>query len=120
VALTYSAFAVYGLQFCEDGRKIALYAGTLPVSFGLTGGGGVISGLFQDLRYALRQLRKSPAFTIGAVLTLAMAIGANAVVFSVINGLILRPLNVPQPESLYSLQRSSQKDTSHSYPDYRD
>jgi predicted permease len=79
-----------------------------------------MSGLVQDLRYALRQLRKSPAFTISAVLTLAMAIGANAVVFSVINGLILRPLNVPEPESLYSLQRTRQKDTNDSYPDYRD
>ena len=79
-----------------------------------------MSGLVQDLRYALRQLRKSPPFTISAVLTLAMAIGANVVVFSVINGLILRPLNLPQPESLYSLQHTSQKDTNDSYPDYRD
>jgi len=79
-----------------------------------------MSGLVQDLRYALRQLRKSPAFTMSAVLTLAMAIGANAVVFSVINGLILRPLNVPQPESLYSLQHTNQKDTNDSYPNYRD
>jgi hypothetical protein len=54
-------------------------------------------GVAHDLRYALRQLRKSPAFTISAVLTMAMAIGANVVVFSVLNGLILRPLNVPQP-----------------------
>jgi hypothetical protein len=79
-----------------------------------------MSGLVQDLRYALRQLGKSPAFTISAVLTLAMAIGANAVVFSVINGLILRPLNVPQPESLYSLQRTTQKNYNESYPDYVD
>jgi len=79
-----------------------------------------MSGLVQDLRYALRQLRKSPAFTMSAVLTLAMAIGANAVVFSVINGLILRPLNVPQPESLYSLEHTNQKDTNDSYPNYRD
>jgi predicted permease len=75
---------------------------------------------FQDLRFALRQLRNSPGFTITAALTLAMAIGANAVVFSVLNGLILRPLNVPDAQSLYLIERASDKDTSQSYPDYLD
>jgi predicted permease len=76
--------------------------------------------LMQDLRYALRQLRKSPGFAIAAVLTLALAIGANALVFAVLNALFLRPLNVPHGESLYSLQRGNEKYIVHSYPDYLD
>jgi predicted permease len=76
--------------------------------------------LLQDLRFALRQLRKSPGFTIAAVVTVAMAIGANSAVFSVLNGLILRPLDVPQAQSLYGIERASDKDGSQSYPNYLD
>ena len=75
-----------------------------------------------DLRLALRQLRKAPGFALTAVLTLALAIGANAVVFSVLNALVLRPLNVPNPENLFMVERAYGSETtpSHSYPDYRD
>ena len=83
-------------------------------------GGNFIEGLMQDLRYAVRVLRKSPGFTIAAALTLALAIAANAVVFSVMNAFILRPLNVPQAESLYALWRPDLADAHESYPDYLD
>jgi predicted permease len=74
--------------------------------------------LLQDLRFAVRLLRKSPGFTVAATSTLAMAICANAVVFGVLNGLILKPLQVPDAQSLYVLQRTANKYSTHSYPDY--
>ena len=79
-----------------------------------------IENLLQDVRYSLRLLRKSPGFTFVAVFTLALGIGANAIVFSVINALILHPLNVPKAESLYQLMRGKDKAGYQSFPDYLD
>jgi len=75
-----------------------------------------------DLRLAVRQLRKAPGFTVTAVLTLALAIGANAIVFSVLNALVLHSLRVPHPENLFMLQRAygDRPAPSQSYPDYLD
>jgi len=83
-------------------------------------GGTLVESLVQDVRFALRMLRKSPGFTAVAVVTLAVAIGANAVVFGVLDALILRPLNVPQAQSLYGIERGSDQAVNQSYPDYLD
>ena len=79
-----------------------------------------IDNTIRDIRYSLRVLRKSPGFTFVAVLTLALAIGANAVVFGILNALILRPMNLPQVQSLYGIERVGADAPTQSYPDYLD
>ncbi len=82
-------------------------------------GGTFVESVIQDLRLAYRMLRKSPGFTIVAVVTLALGIGANALVFAVMNALILRPLDLPQAHSLYAIEDRGGSGYE-SYPDYLD
>jgi len=66
----------------------------------------LIEDLLRDVRYALRQLAKSPGFTAVAILSLALGIGANTAVFSLVNGILLGSLPVPKPQELRVIQWS--------------
>src|SRR6185369_3690844 len=66
-----------------------------------------LEGVCRDLRHALRTLRLKPAFSIPALLSLALGIGANIAIFSVVNGVLIRPLPYPQPDDLAGVYAST-------------
>jgi predicted permease len=79
----------------------------------------LVDDLRADIRYAVRTLLRTPAFALVAILSLALGIGANTVVFSVVNALVLRPLPIEHPDRVFFLQSPSGR-PSQSFPNYRD
>jgi predicted permease len=79
-----------------------------------------LAGIWRDVRYALRQMRRSPGFALTAIVTLALGIGANIVVFGVLNAIILDPLHVADPESLYQINHKEWMAGGQSLPAYED
>jgi predicted permease len=108
----------------EEGRRDALLRFGNPTSMreqvAATEATLSLEGLWRDIRYAARQLRRSPGFALTAILTLALGIGANVVVFGVLNAIILRPLDLPHVDRLVQIEQQNPGYVTQSYPDYLD
>ena len=79
--------------------------------------------ILHDLRFGVRQLLRSPGFALAACLTLALGVGANTIIFSIVNGILFRPLPVERPQdvvALYATDRRTGRTRSLSFPEYLD
>src|SRR5260370_23907083 len=111
-----------GMNAGEAGREALMKRGGVEQAkenYGDRRGLPVLEPLFQDIRFGARMLGKNPGFTAVAILTLALGIGVNTVVFSVVNALMLRPLPVERPNELAFLE-NEHNGPSQSFPNYKD
>ena len=110
----------------EEARRAALraFGGVEPAREAMRDAAPIrlVTDLKQDAGYALRMLRRDPALALVATLTLTLVIGANTAVFSVVNAVLLRPLNFPSADRLVVIteQTPSRPQMAVAYPDYRD
>ena len=102
-----------GMDHKDALREVRLERGSLDVTQEVVGTAGwesVVQSWWQDLRFAARTLRKNPGFAAVVVITLALGIGANTGIFTVVNGVVLKPLPYPDPDRLLTLWERSRSD----------
>jgi predicted permease len=116
------AYVKAGMTRDEAGRRVQLEFGGLDQvkeEYRDALGIRLVHDLWRDMHYAVRTLRRSPGFAATAVVSIALGVGANTLVFSVVNGLVLKPLPISDPSHVVFVQRVGPF-VSHSFPLYRD